>query len=62
MGNTKRKVIDCRELPGEDGCTLRIAGTEKEVLIVAVKHAIDEHGHKNTSELRKQIKELLKDE
>lgn len=58
----KRKVIDCRDLPDVNGCTLRISGKEKEVLIAAVRHALDDHGHKYTSELKKQIKELLKDE
>jgi len=41
---------------------LAISGTEEEVLTVAVRHAVQEHGHKDTPELRQQLKGLLKDE
>jgi predicted small metal-binding protein len=57
-----RKVIDCRMFPNEIGCTLKISGNEKEVLKVAVRHAIEEHGHQDTPELRKQIRALLRNE
>ena len=62
MADSKRKVIDCRQFPSEKCCTLAIAGTEDEVLRVAVRHAVQEHGHKETPELREQIRALLKDE
>jgi hypothetical protein len=55
-----RKSIDCREHPSESGCTLRIEGTEEEVLDAAVSHAITEHGHTDNPELREQIRGLLK--
>jgi predicted small metal-binding protein len=54
--------VDCRLFPSEKGCTLTIAGTEEEVLTVAVRHAVEEHGHENTPALRKEIRSLLKDE
>ncbi len=57
-----RKVVDCRLYPSESNCTLTIAGTEDEVLEVAVQHAIAGHGHKNTPELRNEIRSMLKDE
>ncbi len=57
-----RKVADCRLFPSEKNCSLTIAGTEEEVLEVAVQHAISSHGHKNTPELRNQIRSMLKDE
>ncbi|MBI2452421.1 DUF1059 domain-containing protein [Candidatus Pacearchaeota archaeon] len=60
--NTKRKVADCRLFPSESGCSLTITGTEEEVLKVAVRHAVEEHGHEDTSELREQIRGLLADE
>ena len=28
----QRKSIDCRDYPSDKGCTLRISGTEEEVL------------------------------
>ena len=58
----KRKVIDCRLYPSEKNCTLTISGTEEEVLNVAVRHAVQEHGHQNSPELRQELKGLLKDE
>ena len=57
-----RKVIDCRELPNEVGCTLAISGKEEETLDAAVAHAVAVHGHQNTPELREQLRGLLKDE
>ncbi len=58
----KRKVADCRQFPSEKNCTLTIAGTEDEVMKVAVRHAVEDHGHKDSQELRKQVKKLLRDE
>lgn len=57
-----RKVADCRLFPSEKNCSLTIAGTEDEVLEVALHHATTSHGHKNTPELRSQLKSMLKDE
>lgn len=62
MGNGKRKVADCRRFPSEKNCSLYISGTEDEVLAVAVRHAVEEHGHEESEELRRQIREALQDE
>ncbi len=62
MAKQVRKVADCRLFPSEKGCTLTIAGTEDEVMRVAVRHAIQEHGHKDTPKLRKDIRSLLQNE
>lgn len=58
----QRKSIDCRDHPSEKHCSLKISGTEEEVLDAAVQHALSSHGHKNTPELREQIRSMLKDE
>ncbi len=58
----KRKVADCRRMPSEKNCTLTIAGTEEEVIKVAVRHAVEDHGHKDTPELREEIRKSLADE
>jgi predicted small metal-binding protein len=58
----QRKSIDCRNYPSEKNCSLKISGTEQEVLDAAVQHAISAHGHEETPELREQIKSMLKDE
>jgi predicted small metal-binding protein len=58
-----RKYVDCRDVPvAERQCTLRISGTEDEVLDTAVQHAVSKHGHAATPELRAQIKASLKSE
>ncbi|MDX6383095.1 MAG: hypothetical protein QOK48_668 [Blastocatellia bacterium] len=57
---SERKAIDCRDHPSDRGCTLRLEGTEDEVLEAAVNHAITSHGHTDNPELRGQIRTLLK--
>ena len=59
---SNRKSIDCRNYPSENNCSLKISGTEEEVLDAAVQHAASVHGHENSPELREQIKSMLKDE
>ena len=56
-----RKMVDCRSVPNETGCTLTIAGEEEEVLDAAVLHAVDKHGHANTPELRDEVRAGLVD-
>lgn len=58
----KRKVADCRDFPSESNCTLTISGKEDEVLRAATEHAVSAHGHKDSPELREQIRKMLKDE
>jgi len=57
----QRKSIDCRDYPSEKNCSLRISGTENEVLDAAVQHAASAHGHEKSPELREQLKSMLKD-
>lgn len=57
----KRKVIDCRWFPSEKKCTLAISGTEEEVIKAATEHAVSIHGEKDTPELRKELRHLLKE-
>ena len=56
----QRKAADCRTMPSEKNCSLYISGTETEVLSAAVAHAVSDHGHKDTPELRAEIKSGLK--
>ncbi|TLY37877.1 MAG: DUF1059 domain-containing protein [Nitrospirae bacterium] len=62
MADSKRKIADCRLYPSEKNCSLTISGTEEEVLTAAVQHAVTSHGHKESPELREQIRGFLKDE
>ena len=57
-----RKAIDCRRFPSEKNCTLKISGTEDEVLDLAVMHATTAHGHENKPGLREQLRSMLTDE
>jgi hypothetical protein len=56
-----RKMIDCRQVPNEIGCTLTIAGGEDEVLDAAAAHAVAKHGHQDTPELREMLRGGLQD-
>lgn len=55
-----RKFIDCREMPSDLKCTVTIAAdSEKELMDVAVQHAVAQHGHKDTPEFRSLLKEAI---
>jgi predicted small metal-binding protein len=57
-----RKYIDCRQFPSETRCTVTIsADGEKELLDVAVQHAVAVHGHEDTPEFREQLKEAIRE-
>ena len=56
-----RKSIDCRNYPSEKNCSLKISGTEQEVLEAAVQHASSAHGHEENLQLREQLKSMLED-
>ena len=58
----QRKSIDCRDYPSEKNCSLKLSGTQQEVLDAAVQHAVSAHRHEETPELREQIQSMLKDE
>jgi predicted small metal-binding protein len=56
-----RQYIDCREFPSVNNCSVAIAAdSEKELLEIAVQHAVTVHGHADTPELRKQLVSLFK--
>ncbi|MBX5484473.1 MAG: DUF1059 domain-containing protein [Myxococcaceae bacterium] len=57
-----RKMMDCRKVPNDVGCTLTISGEEQEVYEAAVKHSIDVHHEKDTPELREMVRNSLEDE
>jgi Protein of unknown function (DUF1059) len=57
-----RKYIDCREFNSQGNCTLRISGTEDEVLAASVEHAVSAHGYRGWEELRLVLRAALKDD
>jgi hypothetical protein len=56
-----RKMVDCRKMPSDIGCTLTIAGQEQELLEAATVHAVAVHGHEDTPELRDMIRSGMED-
>jgi len=57
-----RKYVDCREMPSDSKCTVAIsADSEKELIEVAVQHAVSVHGHRDTAEFRKLLKQVIKE-
>ncbi len=57
----ERKYIDCREYPSEMNCTVMLsADSETELLEAAAQHAVAVHGEKDTSELREEIRKMIK--
>ena len=59
MTTRERVVADCRRFPSDSNCSLTIAGSEDEVLPIAVHHAVHDHGHDDSPELRDQIRTML---
>ena len=51
-----RKIVDCRDVPNEVGCTLALTGDEEEVVAAACRHAVDVHGHEDSPELRDMVR------
>ena len=62
MAVSVRRYVDCREFPSENNCSLKISGTEEEVLNAAVQHAVSGHGHQETPELREMLRSGLREE
>jgi predicted small metal-binding protein len=57
-----RKYIDCREFPSESNCTVAIsADNEDELIDAAAQHAAQVHGHRDSPELRAQLKEAVRE-
>jgi predicted small metal-binding protein len=57
-----RKMIDCRDFPSESKCTVTVAAdSEEEILDIAVPHAVTKHGHKDSPELREQLRRGIKE-
>ncbi|MEK7150631.1 MAG: DUF1059 domain-containing protein [Patescibacteria group bacterium] len=49
-------------MPSEKNCDVMMSGTEDHLMSAAVAHAVKDHGHQDTPELRAGIKQMMKDE
>lgn len=57
-----RKGIDCRDFPGETGCTLYLSRREDHGTAAAAEHGISSHRAEDTSELPAWLRSKLQDE
>lgn len=57
-----RKMIDCRDYPSVNNCTVAIsADTEEELLDLAALHAVEAHEHVDSPELRAELRKAIKE-
>jgi hypothetical protein len=54
-----RMMIDCRAVPSDSGCTVTLHGEPDELLDLAVRHAVDVHGHLDGPELRDGLRAAM---
>ena len=54
-----RKSVDCRDVKGSN-CSLKISGSEEEVIRAGAEHAVSAHGQQNTPELKEYIRKAMK--
>jgi predicted small metal-binding protein len=59
---TNRIAIDCRWFPADIPCEFAISGDEEQVLNLAVQHAVESHGYRDTPALREQLRSILRNE
>jgi len=57
-----RYYVDCREFPSESNCDLAMSGSEEHLVEAAVVHATTAHGHEDADEVRKWVRETMKEE
>jgi predicted small metal-binding protein len=58
-----RSYVDCRQMPSEMNCSLRMsADSEQELLEAAVQHAIAVHHETDSPELRQEIRRHFQQE
>jgi predicted small metal-binding protein len=60
--SNKRKSLDCRKVPSEMNCSLKISGSEEEIMPVAIFHLIDAHQHQDSPEFREELRKALADD
>ena len=52
----ERYIMDCRDFPSDDKCSVAISADSKEELLeVAIQHAEKVHGYKDTPEVREAL-------
>jgi hypothetical protein len=59
---TNREVIDCRWFLADIPCDIAISGNEEAVLNLAIQHAVESRGFRDTPALREQLRSMLRDD
>jgi hypothetical protein len=57
-----RYSVDCREMPSDNDCDVKISGSEEHLVEAAAVHTVTLHGHADTPELREEIRTTMKPE
>ena len=57
-----RYYMDCRDLPSENKCDVRMSGSEEHLVEAAAVHAITAHKHEDTPQLREDLRKMMKEE
>lgn len=57
-----RYSVDCREIPSDNDCDVKISGSEEHLVEAAAVHMVTRHGHADTPELRDEIRTTMKPE
>lgn len=57
-----RYSVDCREIPSDNNCDVKISGSEGHLVEAAAVLMVAHHGHAGTPGLRKKIRTTKKPE
>lgn len=55
-------MLDCSKFPSQNRCSIQISGEEGEVERLAVLHAVDAHGERDSKELRDSVRRAMQPE
>ena len=55
----KNVYMDCAEDP-QSNCTVKISGSEDEVMRVSMRHAVEDHKYPNNKDTRNKLKSMIK--
>jgi hypothetical protein len=55
-----RYSVDCRDMPSDNNCDIKISGSEEHLVDAAAVHMITHHQHADTPELRDEVRKTMK--
>ena len=54
--------IDCRHVPSDNNCDVKISGSEAHLVDAAAVHMVTHHQHADTPELHEEVRKTMKPE